>query len=81
MVPEPGWAYQIHYGDGHPSNETLHVRAIVDGQIVVVARWSPWKGWRYFCEYLYTWKLRESGGNIKGRRRSTVFMQDGEGEP
>lgn len=49
MQIEVGKSYRINYGVGNINNKLIHVRGIVDGDIVVYREW--WKSkkyWRYF---------------------------------
>lgn len=46
-----GEAWRITYFPGNRNNRTMHVRAIVDEVCVVVAIYSPHRGWRHVIEY------------------------------
>lgn len=48
----PGQTWRLFYNPGNPHNQTRHVRAIVDGDVVVYRVWSRRKGWRYFAEQM-----------------------------
>lgn len=54
MNIEVGRAYRLNLGEGNINNHTMHVRAIVDGDQVVVRAWSRrHQGWRYRIEYIH----------------------------
>lgn len=45
---KPGDSYHIFYGKNHPGNRKVHVRAVVDGDIVVTRYWSyRARWWKY----------------------------------
>ncbi len=46
----PGQTLRIYYGPANINNKRLHVRAIVDGEIVVYRVWSRRHGWIYQVE-------------------------------
>lgn len=51
---------RIHYDSGHDvTSWTGELRAVVDGEQLIVRVWSARKGWRYRVEWRYLW---EQGG-------------------
>lgn len=51
MELKVGDKLRFDYGDGNINNHVAHVRAIVDGDQVVVRVWSPRRGWGYLVVY------------------------------
>jgi hypothetical protein len=50
----------------HPNRKKIHVRAIVDDDVVVYRSWSKRKqGWRYSTEILFYYALMMEGKRIK----------------
>jgi hypothetical protein len=64
-----GGKYRIHYPDaesGRPNvnNKIIHVRGIVDGQIVF-RWWCPVKRWTYQIEDIHYFTCHDRSGYIK----------------
>lgn len=58
----PGATLRWFWGEGHPNNKVVHIRAIVDDEQVVYRWWSARKGWVYQIESAYWfWLLDEKG--------------------
>lgn len=48
---QPGMRINLFFGENNVNNCTVHVRAIVDDNTFVIARWSQRKGYyQYSCE-------------------------------
>ena len=62
-VPEdlvPGASFRVYYGDNNSCNERIHIRGIVDHQIVY--RWWARRrnSWRYCIEPIDYFELRKN---------------------
>jgi hypothetical protein len=61
VIVEVGKSYRLNYGKGNPNNQTIHVRGIVDDDIVVYRVWRRrWQSWHYVTEPMYFFELNES---------------------
>lgn len=60
-------SYRLHYedvdGKPNPNNGVIHVRAIVDGNQVIVRRWRRGH-WHYYVETPYWFWLAEKHGHL-----------------
>lgn len=55
---EPGRTIRIFYNKGNINNRRIHIRKIVDGDVVVYAYWRKYKHyWDYAIYYKYFLKL------------------------
>lgn len=43
---KPGMVVRVRYRPKNPFNMTIHVRAVVEGEIMVYRRWDV-RGWKY----------------------------------
>ena len=58
-----GEKYRIDFGPDSCATKTVHhLRAIVDGDQLVIRNWSPRKGWRYLVEDVMYLNVCERGG-------------------
>ena len=54
MPIAPGYIVRIKYGPKHPNNKVQHIRAIVDGCMVVSRTWSKRnQTWIYDVAHVY----------------------------
>ena len=65
-----GDIYSLCYGHGHFGNKRIHIRAIVDEEMVVFRWWRKRKQyWQYEVEGLYWFRLRKDHlTKVKGGR-------------
>lgn len=63
--PIIGRAYRLNYGPKNPNNRNLHIRAIVDGDQVVVAWPRGNNRWRYGIESLAFLEGEQDRGFLK----------------
>lgn len=48
---------RVHLDSGHDvTSWTGELRAVVDGEQLVIRTWRPGHGWRYFTEWRYGWE-------------------------
>lgn len=56
---EVGTKWRIKYGDKHPFNKVIHIRAVIDGSHIVFAFWSRRRQtWIYEVEWFYWFYVR-----------------------
>lgn len=48
---KPGVKFRVFYQPDNPNNRTMHVRAIVDGQVVLRQWWPSKRRWNYTVEH------------------------------
>ena len=52
--PATGEIYELFFNEGNVNNATIHIRAIVDNEMVVFRRWSEHKtDWTYEIVSIY----------------------------
>lgn len=68
-----GDAWRIVYQPDNPNNRTIHIRAIIDGRMLVYMTHSPSRGWRYSIEPLGYFQMLWRDGNLK-RSRSKASL-------
>ena len=57
-----GKSFRIFYGKDNVNNRIVHIRAIVDDEMIVFRWWSRQKqGWIYEVQHLYFFELRNDG--------------------
>ena len=68
-IPEdliPGKSFKIYYGESHISNHIVHIRAIVDDEIVVFKWWHRGtQRWIYATQSLYYFKALSESGHLQ----------------
>lgn len=69
-ILQRGVGVNIAYQSGR--TETLHVRAIVDEDYVVVRQWSARKGWMYRVVDRYYFELLLEKGSVASVRRRLI---------
>lgn len=57
---KPGATIRLFWGEGHPSNKLIHIRAIVDDEYVIYRWWSRSKGWLYKIEWGHWFEMVEN---------------------
>lgn len=56
----------VFYGEGHPNTHLLHIRGIVDDEMVVFREWSSsQKCWFYSVEALRYFTQSNEGGHLR----------------
>lgn len=61
----PGQAVRVTHSDGNRNNSVDHIRAIVDGDIIVFKQWSQTKmRWNYKCEHVFWYSTLADGGKL-----------------
>lgn len=69
----PGAVIKLDYGENNPNNKTMHVRAIVDDDMIVYRVWSQSKQiWRYHVEGVYFFTLGYSKDYLKFVRKEKL---------
>jgi hypothetical protein len=62
-MPEVGKKIRLRWGHGRP--ELLHVRAHVDGYLVMRSWSYRWKGWRYRIEGPWWWEINAERAEVE----------------
>lgn len=66
---QPGKSFRIFWGKGNVNNKIVHVRAIVDEDIVVMMEWQKRrKRWHYAAETMIWYQLLIEKGRLRFRR-------------
>lgn len=65
FVPVVGRAYRLRFKPGNMNNCLMHVRAIVDGECIVVCVHGKRRGWRHRIEYLRVLEQYWDRGELK----------------
>jgi hypothetical protein len=64
----PGAKLRIDYGKGHPNNQAIEIRAIIDDDQVVYRKWSyAWKCWIYKVEPMVCMNVYLTMGHLVKR--------------
>ena len=76
----PGESWRIVYGDGHMMNCVVHIRAIVDEEIVVFRKWHKrHKCWDYHAEHEYFFQIRFERDQMRKLRSNTAISRPAPG--
>lgn len=75
---KPGATLRLFWGEGHPGNRLIHIRAIVDDEYVVYRWWSRRNGWLYKIEWGHWFEMVENNITLvkRGDRGSMSELQD-----
>ena len=57
-TPIVGKSYRLFYNEGNHNNKKMHIRAIVDGDIIVYRYWRYGKQrWQYIVDDMIFWEV------------------------
>ena len=71
----PGRKVRIFYNKGHFANRTIHIRSIVDEDVVVFAYWRKHYFWAYDIYYKEWLKMLFDRGNLISKGKSQFTLE------